>query len=1202
MNPGRAPHVIDEARLDAVSRARVRWRHEVADLGGPNTLLWHRTSLTGTFDLNLAHPSGVAKLLSGRPTPLSDLVREQVAFYDAARRIGGIRDKMAELRREHGIEAGFLAIGLATWDLHRVMVPPRAPVLLRACTITPTDAAHSDFVLELHEDVVFNPVLEHYLRSEVHLQLNPEMLVGLSAQSHGFDPRMTYQALEDICGEMTGFGIGPQMVISTFPWAKLPLVTSYTGEVEPLAGSNLVAALAGADVTLSSSGPDPERADDPHRELSALDADRSQRLVIDEVVHGGSLVLDTPSGTGGTQTIANILVGALSEGRRVLVCSEERSALESLQRRMEHVGLGDLCLLLGEDPVSMRTGLESVRQALDRLPEESEPDLGTDPLPAREDALALLRREREVLHQPHEPWGLSLATTQDDLAALAALEHPPISRVRLPRPVLVTLGEERLSEVTDALIEAADAGAWSRARTEDPWYAARLTSPDEATRATEVVARLVSGEFSSARELAEQICRRAGMPVPVSLRQWAHRLGLIARASQTLDLFSPQIYDAPLEEMVAATAARDEVGERPGAVTRARLRRQVRQHLRPGTPPADLARRVRLAREERDEWESVAGKAARPAAPEGWEEAVAAHTPIGEDLAWLGQVLEGTATGHELSTCHLDIVLERLVRLDARNDRAGVAAQAHPLLAPLREAGLGELVDDLARRGVPPERVGAEVRFVHRSSVLDHLTSEDVPQQLAGESVREAERTFRSADRAHLHRNALRARRAVLRRLDRVVSSHSSQVGAWQRALDEARVGAVDARDIISRAPDVVLAARPVVLASPLAVPSVLPPDLGFDLVVVDRAGRTTTARTAPALARGRQSLIVGDSGGPGPRQFSVVADPKAEREAAAEDAGSSLLQDASTVLPVRHLQVHYRALNQGLVAPLAGLMPAPVHSYPGVERASAVREHVAEGGVAAQVAAGIGLVLTHARQHPRDSLLVVTDDDAGAEDVAIALRSLVARQETTGSASATLASLADDPGLVEPFLVRPVHRISGEVRDHVVWVTTHAGVASAVVAGSVLAAARRSVDLVVPSPVSGAQAGSDGITLVQQALVRDDEGAGADSAVLSELVRRLRTEGLEVVDGVGHGPHAVDLGVASESRPGRFAVAVDGDVHAPVPGQGPGRDDVRLRHEQLTRMGWVPVPIRSTDVFTDPAREVARVLAALRERGPGRA
>ncbi len=1183
----RPPHTLDEARVEAVQRARTRWRHEVAELGGANTLLWHRTSLTGTFDLNLAHPGGVAKLLSGRPTPLSDLVREQVAFTDAARRLGGIRDKVTEMRREHGLETSFLAIGLATWTLHRVPVPPRAPVLLRACTITPTDAAHSDFVLELHEDVVFNPVLEHYLRSEAHLQPDPALLAGLSAQSHGFDPRLTYRALEDICVEMAGFAIGPQMVISTFPWAKLPLVTSYTGDPEPLATHDVVAALAGADVRLAPTSPDQERADDPARELSALDADASQRLVVDEVSHGGDLVLDTPAGTGATQTIANVVVGALSEGRTVMVCSEDRTSLEALRRRLDHVGLGDLCLHLAEDPASMRQTLAGVRHTLDRLPAEDEPDLGPDPLPARADALSVLRREQEVLHREHAPWSLSLARTEDDLAALATLAHPPASRVRLPLDVLGELTDEELSAVTDALIEAADCGAWSAARTEDPWYAARLASEDEAARATEIVGRLVTGEFSTAREQADAVCRAAGMPAPATLAQWAHRLGLIARASETLDHFSPGIYDAPLDDMVAATADRDDVEQRPGAVARARLRRQVRQQLRPGTPPPELAHRVRMARDERREWEEVAGKAARPTAPEGWDEALAAHAPLGEDLAWLEQVLTGTSAGHELSTTHLDTVLERLVRLDARSERAAVAAQAHPLLAPLRERGLGELVDDLARRGVPADRVAPEVRFVHRSSVLDHLTSDSVPQQVGSEAVREAERSFRAADRAHLHRNALRARRAVLRRLRRTLAGHASQLGAWQRALDASRVGAVDSRDIISRAPDVVLAAAPVLLTSPLAVPAVLPPDLTVDLVVVDRAGRTTTARSAPALARGRRVLVVGDSGGPGPRDFSVVADPRAE---AAPGAAStpSLLRDAAAVLPVRHLAVHYRALDQGLVAPLAPLMPRPVHSFPGVDRAASVREHVVQGHVSIRVEAAVRLVLKHARSGP-ESLLLVTDDEAGAEDAGIALR-----QAMRGGELPT--SLSDDEQDSEAFLVLPVHRVAGQTRDRVVWLGSPEGVAAPETAGAVLAAARRSVDLVTEAPVdTWPEAATHGARIVARALVPDTEEHGHGSAVLAELVRRLRAEGLDVREGVGHGPHAVDLAVVAEDDPHRYAVAVDGDGRSAA--GAPGRDDMRLRHEQLTRMGWAPVRVRTTDVFTDPAREVARVLHALREQ-----
>jgi hypothetical protein len=1195
VTPSHSVHALDPARVEAVQRARTRWRHEAADVGGPNTLLWHRTSLTGTFDLNLAHPGGVAKLLSGRPTLLSELVREHVAFLDAARRMGAIRDKVGELRREHGIEAGFLAIGLATWTLHRVPVPPRAPVLLRSCRITPTDAAHSDYTIELHEDVVFNPVLEHYLRSEAHLDLDPTLLAGLSAQHHVFDPRLTYQALEDICREMAGFAIGPQMVIGTFPWSKLALVTSYTGDGHQLVGHDVVAALAGADVSLTSPGPDPERADDPTQELSVLDADRSQRLVVDEAARGASLVLDTPAGTGATQTVANIVAAALSEGRSVLVCSEERPALEALQRRLAHVGLGDLCLHLGEDPASMRSALGTVRRALDHLGRETPPDVGPDPLPARTDALTVLRREHEVIHHRHEPWGLTLAQVQDDLAALAALDHAPSSRVRLPLEVLRTLGEDELSTATDALIEAADGGAWSASRAEDPWYAARLTSADEATRAQEVVARLVTGALHDARHQAERICRAAGMPVPVNLEQWEHRLGLVARASETLDVFSAQVYDAPLDDMVAATAAPDEVTQRPGAVARARLRRQVRALLRPGTPPADLARRVRLARDERSEWEEVAGRAARPAAPEGWDEALAALAPISEDLAWLGVVLRGTPAGAELSTVHLDTVLERLVTLDARSDRAAVAAVAHPLLEPLRRQGLRDLVDDLARRGVPADRVAAEVRFVHRSSVLAHLRSDAVAQQLPGDAVREAERTFRRADRAHLQRNALRARRAVLKRLERVTTAHPSQVSAWERAVEATVTSAVDLRDVLSRAPDVVLAAQPVVLASPLAVPAVLPPDTTFDLVVVDRAARTTSARCIPALARGRQVLVVGDSGGPGPRPFTVVADPRVEQEQATDAGLTSLLEDASSVLPVRHLQTHYRALDQGLVAPLAPVMPAPVHSFPGVCRSHAVREHVVEGQVDAQVEAAVRLAVRRARAHPAESVLLVAPDDATAEDLSAALRAALVPAEGRDPDPALESVLHDLEDMLEPCLVLPLERVGGEVRDSVVWLAGPGDARSERTAASVVAAARRHVDVVTTVPVAQWPAGR-GAEVVRQALTfRAQPERGGRSAVLAELTRRLRDEGLTVLEGMGHGPHAVDVAVASEDDQ-LLAVAVDSDVHPGDVDAAPGRDDVRLRHEQLTRMGWVPLRVRSTDVFTDPAREVARVLQAQRE------
>lgn len=201
---------------------------------------------------------------------------------------------------------------------------------------------------------------------------------------------------------------------------------------------------------------------------------------------------------------------------------------------------------------------------------------------------------------------------------------------------------------------------------------------------------------------------------------------------------------------------------------------------------------------------------------------------------------------------------------------------------------------------------------------------------------------------------------------------------------------------------------------------------------------------------------------------------------------------------------------------------------------------------------------------------------------------------------------LTDDDSRPEPLLVLPAHRVAGEVRDRVVWTAAPGRVPTEALVGAVLAAARRSVDVAVPAPVSS-WSRDPGAALLRQALDGDREDHGPDSAVLDELVRRLRREDLEVVVGVGHGPHRIHLGVVAQepvSAPSGelpFGVAIDADLEPPVVGRLPGRDEIRLRHEQLTRMGWVPLRVRSTDVFTDPAREVARVHQALRDHAARR-
>jgi hypothetical protein len=82
------------------------------------------------------------------------------------------------------------------------------------------------------------------------------------------------------------------------------------------------------------------------------------------------------------------------------------------------------------------------------------------------------------------------------------------------------------------------------------------------------------------------------------------------------------------------------------------------------------------------------------------------------------------------------------------------------------------------------------------------------------------------------------------------------------------------------------------------------------------------------------------------------------------------------------------------------------------------------------------------------------------------------------------------------------------------------------------------------------------------------------------------------VHEAYGGSAQPIDVAVEDPRRPGRVLVAVetDGPLYA---GMRSTRDRDRLRVEQLGRLGWEHVRVWETDLFRDPARDVARVVAA---------
>jgi hypothetical protein len=107
---------------------REQWFLEINQIGGTDPLSHFKDNSYGQVNLEKAHPGGLAQFVTGRPTLLSNLIRDSLSFsraYSAANRIKHKQDSLAE---QFGIESLYLASGLL--DLRSDGHELRMPILL----------------------------------------------------------------------------------------------------------------------------------------------------------------------------------------------------------------------------------------------------------------------------------------------------------------------------------------------------------------------------------------------------------------------------------------------------------------------------------------------------------------------------------------------------------------------------------------------------------------------------------------------------------------------------------------------------------------------------------------------------------------------------------------------------------------------------------------------------------------------------------------------------------------------------------------------------------------------------------------------------------------------------------------------------------------------------------------------------------------
>ncbi|MFT4259225.1 AAA family ATPase [Microbacterium sp.] len=1181
----------------AAEAERTRLKAEAADLGGPSPLVQFRDTVESGIDISKAHPGSLPQFITGKSTLLSNLFRDEVGLRTARLAAERITAKNTELRTVRGIEAVHLAVGVAGWRIGGAQFA--APVLLRPLAIR---RHHSDFELKLQRSFEVNPELVRIAREHFGISIDAESLAARAYDGGIFKPQPVIDSLRATTRSIDTFSVEPRLVVSVFADVRgamsrdarsldTPLLNALAGHVGDR--EQIAAARPAPHFT----GPD-DRA--PASDNLLLDADAEQEAVLSRIAAGHSLTVATLPGTGGTQTVINALGELVRAGKRVLVVSARRSTLDGVRHRLSGIGLDSLAI--STSGVRRDLVRAIVRNEKAAAPKVSEID----------DALlrlrTVLRDYRRALTSEVPGTGASVLDATRHLTRLASLPQPPSTTARLSAHALRRLAVDRTA-AAEKLAQAARLGEFRFGPDDSPWYGVTFTSTEAARSAHELAARLHSASVSALLERGYALIAQTHMRPFSTIDELGEYLRLLQGIRDSLDRFSPTVFERPLGELIQAHGSRRDAPGMSGA-NRRRLRKLAKEYVRPGVHVTEMHEALLRIQTQRTQWQRCVESGVAPEVPLGLADVYASWQRVHAELAELDAAL---GRREPLSSLPVARLVRTLAGLAAKSDVFDNLVERAALRDDLEELGLGPLLTELSVRHVSEARVGDELEFAWWQSLLERALQDDRALLGANTSVVDRlERDFRLVDEAH--------------------AAAAGPLLAWQLAnqwkiaiVDEPEESAnlrhalkhpgTSTAQIVSAAPTLVNVLAPVWISSPYLVPEI-PDSVEFDAVLLVDAGAINLAEAVPAIRRARQVVAFGDPITQKPRPFHVAVDPDPAWEPEVPFDEVSVFERLSELLPVTTLTRSYRAGGEDLAELIndafygGDIVSLPwAGSYLG--RGSLTVDYV-EGGTGvpdpvsgavespdAEVARVVTLVVEHAVHRPDESLMVVTASTRHAERVRAAVT----------SAFAGRSDVADFVGrdTAEPFAVLTLEESVAESRDRVILslgfgLTKHGRVLS---------------DFGELSTPDGERLLTVGMTRARRSMVivssirpsafddgRLEHGAATLMSILGGLASRGRDARLEDL------ADPLTLALARELR--RLGAAVDVDYRGllPLVAQHDGkavviepdpesrgeslRESLRLRPHVLRRLGWHYVRVHAFDLYSDPATVAARIAEVL--------
>ncbi|MBQ9748288.1 MAG: DUF4011 domain-containing protein [Clostridia bacterium] len=444
------------------------WEHRLLDLGKRNKMIHYRETLRST--LRLTEPSfeelyqrlavkeetltfqrpidresdirvySMLSLLEHLCSPLVVTVGDIGTSANHAERQKTLKHMRAKTRlaqEEQGTNILYLSFGFIEWRDGKSAGAPwiRSPLILVPAVLT-VDALNAPYKLSRHEDdIVTNPTLQYYLRSEYGVELP-----SFDADKERLDD---YLARVEALADTRGWRVIREVSLGLLSFLKITMYHDLIRHEARIRENAVIRAMSGdaeairsARKTASVTDPDKVSTRDCYQVMSA---DRSQQDAILCSKGGASFVMQGPPGTGKSQTITNIIAEALAEGKKILFVSEKMAALQVVYRRLQEAHLADFCLPLHSYKANKKVILEEIGRNLD-LKQTRVSDTAMETLDDLMSVREELNRYAEELHRLCPELKMSC---YEVYGKLAEVRDAPAVMFSMPSPLDVTPRELR---------------------------------------------------------------------------------------------------------------------------------------------------------------------------------------------------------------------------------------------------------------------------------------------------------------------------------------------------------------------------------------------------------------------------------------------------------------------------------------------------------------------------------------------------------------------------------------------------------------------------------------------------------------------------------------------------------------------------------------------------------------------------------------